>query len=88
MEGRFFLDVVIGKCSTVFQLLSSENESLLLWRNSLFVLNLGLDILDRVVRLDVQGDSFSSQSLDENLHGTTSKTKDKVKSGLFLNVVV
>ena len=51
-------------------------------------MNLRLNVLNRVVRLDIQGDRLSRKSLDENLHGTTTKTKDKVKGGLFLNVVI
>ena len=39
MESGFLLDVVIGESSVVFELLSSENESLLIRGNSFFVLN-------------------------------------------------
>ena len=34
MKGRLLLDVVITQCSTILQLLSSENESLLIWGNA------------------------------------------------------
>jgi len=88
MKGRFLLNVIIRKSSAVFQLLSSEDQSLLLRWDSFFILNLRLNVLNRVVRLDIQGDRLSRKSLDENLHGTTTKTKDKVKGGLFLNVVI
>jgi len=72
MEGRFFLDVVIRKGSSIFELFSSEDQSLLLRRNSFLVLDLGLDIRDRVIWLDVKGNRLSGEGLDENLHGTTS----------------
>jgi len=88
MKGGLFLDVVIRESSTIFELLSSEDQSLLLWWNSFLVLNLRLDIRDGVIRLDVQGDRLSREGLDENLHGTTTETKDKMKSRLFLNVVI
>jgi len=88
MESGLLLDVVVGQSTSVFKLLSSEDESLLLWRNSFLVLDLSLDVLDGVVCFDVQSDGFASECLDEDLHGTTTKSKDKVESGLLLDVVV
>ena len=41
----------------------------------LLVLDLGLDIVDRVRRLHLEGDGLSGQRLDEDLHAST-KTKD------------
>ena len=41
MESGLFLDVVIGKSSSVFELLTSEDESLLIWGNTFFILDLG-----------------------------------------------
>jgi len=76
---------VIGKGSTVFQLLSGENESLLIRGDTLFVLDLALDIVDRVGRLYLKGNGLSSQGLDEDLH-TSSQSEDKVESGLLLDV--
>ena len=46
MQRRFFLDVVIRKSATIFQLLPGEDEPLLVRRDSLLVLDLGLDVLD------------------------------------------
>jgi len=88
MKGRLLLDIIIGKGPTVFELLSGEDQTLLFRWDSFLVLDLCLDVLDGVVRLDVQGDRLSRKGLDEDLHGTTTKTKDKVKGGLFLNVVI
>ena len=34
VKGRLLLDVVVGEGSTVFELLSSEDESLLIWWNT------------------------------------------------------
>jgi hypothetical protein len=76
---------VIGKGSTIFQLLSGENESLLIWGDTLFILNLALDIVDRVGRLDFEGDGLSGQGLDKDLH-TSSQSEDKVEGGLLLDV--
>jgi len=88
MKGRFFLNIVVRKCSTIFKLFSGEDQSLLLWWNSFFVLDLCLDICDRVIRFDVKGNCLAGESFDENLHGTTSETKDKMKCRFFLNIVV
>ena len=40
MESGLLLDVVVGKGSSVLQLLSSEDESLLVWGNTFFILDL------------------------------------------------
>jgi len=68
MQRRLFLDIVVGQRATVFQLLSGENQSLLIWRNSFLVLDLRLDIFDGIARLDLERDRFPSQSFHENLH--------------------
>jgi len=87
MESRLLLDVVVREGSTVLELLSSEDKSLLIWWDSLLVLDLGLNILDGVSWLNVKGDGLTSQGLDEDLH-TTSKSEDQVKGRLLLDVVV
>ena len=48
VEGGLLLDVVIGEGSAVFELLSSEDESLLIGWDAFLVLDLGLDILNGV----------------------------------------
>jgi len=88
MEGRFLLDVVVREGSAIFELFSGEDQSLLLWRDSFLVLNLGFDIGDSVIWLDVKRDRLSREGLDEDLHGTTSESEDKMKSRLFLNVII
>lgn len=87
MKGALLLDIVIRKSATIFQLLTSKDETLLIRWNSLLILDLGLHVIDGVGALNFQGDRFSGESLDEDLH-TTTETKDKVERGLFLNVVV
>jgi len=87
MESGFLLDVVIRESSSVLELLSSEDESLLIGWNSLLVLDLGLDVLNGVRWLNLKGDGLSSESLDEDLH-TSTKSQDQVKSGFFLDIVV
>ena len=56
VESRLLLNVVVGKSAAVFELLTSENKTLLVWGNSLLVLNLGLDVINGVGRLHLKGD--------------------------------
>uniref|UniRef100_A0AAG5CYX1 Uncharacterized protein n=1 Tax=Anopheles atroparvus TaxID=41427 RepID=A0AAG5CYX1_ANOAO len=87
MESRFLLDVVIRKGATIFQLLAGEDETLLIWGDSFLILNLGLHVLNRIGRLHLQGDGFSRQGLDENLH-SASQTQYQMESRFLLNVVI
>ena len=87
MESGLLLDVVIWKSSSIFKLLSSEDESLLIWWDSFFVLDFGFYIFNGISWLNIEGDSFSSEGLDEDLH-TSSKSENEMESGLFLDVVI
>merc|ERR1712209_114776 len=87
MQGALLLDVVVREGSSVFQLLSSKDQSLLVWGDALLVLDLGLDILNGVRRLHLQGDGLPGQCLNEDLH-TSSQSQDKMEGGLLLDVVV
>ena len=42
---------------TILQLLAGKNQSLLVWRDSLFVLNFSLDVVNGIGRLHLQGNS-------------------------------
>ncbi|KAH3670395.1 hypothetical protein OGAPHI_000910 [Ogataea philodendri] len=69
VQGRLLLDVVVRKSSAVLELLTSEDKSLLVRWNSFLVLDLGLNVVDGVGRLHLEGDSLTGQGLDEDLHG-------------------
>jgi len=56
-------------------LLSSKDQSLLVWWDSLLVLDLGLHILDGIRWLHLKSDSLTSEGFDENLH-TTSQSQN------------
>jgi len=71
MEGGLLLDVVVSECAAIFELLSGKDETLLIWRDTFFVLDLGLDGLDGVSAFDIEGDGLASKSLDEDLHTST-----------------
>jgi hypothetical protein len=64
VESRLLLDVVVGESAAVFKLLAGENKTLLVRRDALLVLNLRLDIIDSVGRLDLECDSLSGEGLD------------------------
>jgi len=87
MESRFLLNVVISKSSSVLELLTGEDKSLLVRGDSFFILDLSLDVVNGVRGLNIKGDGLASKGLDEDLH-TTSKSEDEVESGLLLDVVV
>ena len=55
VKGGFLLNVVIGQGPSIFQLLPSENQTLLIRWNTFLVLNLGLDIVDGVTALNLEG---------------------------------
>merc|ERR1712179_548976 len=71
MQSGLLLDVVVRKSTTILKLFAGKDQSLLIWRNSLLILDLGLDIFDGVRSLNLKGDGFTSQGLDENLHTST-----------------
>ena len=63
----YLLDVVIRKSASILKLLSGEDQSLLVRGNSLLVLDLGLDIVDRIGGLDLKGDGLARKGLDETV---------------------
>ena len=48
VEGGLLLDVVVGQSATVLQLLAGKDQTLLVRRDTLLVLDLALDILNCV----------------------------------------
>ena len=67
MKGGLLLDVVVREGTSVLQLLASEDQTLLVRGDSLLILDLGLDALDSIRALDLQGDGLTSQGLHEDL---------------------
>jgi len=92
MKSWLFLNVIVGESVAILKLFSSEEESLLIRRDSFLVLDHGLDVINGVRSLNFESDDLSSKDLsskdlDEDLH-TISESKNEVESWLFLNVVV
>ena len=65
MQCRFLLNVVIREGATILKLLAGKNETLLIWWDALLVLNLALDVIDRIRALDLEGNGLAGERLDE-----------------------
>ena len=72
-----FLNVVVGQSAAIFELFTGKNQTLLIGRNSLLVLDLRLDIFNGVRRLNLESDGLARQSFDENLHFDCKKNVNK-----------
>ncbi|GKV53922.1 hypothetical protein SLEP1_g60433, partial [Rubroshorea leprosula] len=57
-------------------------QSLLVWRNTFFVLNLSLYVVNGIGALNLQGDGFPSQGLNKCLHAS-SQTQNQVQGCLL-----
>jgi len=68
MKGRFLLDIIVGKGTTILQLFTSEDETLLIGRDTLLILNLSFNIFDRVWSLNFKGDGLTSESLNKSAY--------------------
>ena len=61
----YLLDVVVAECAAVLQLLAGEDQTLLVRWDALRVLDLALDIVDGITRLDLKGDGLARQGLNK-----------------------
>ena len=68
MQRGLLLDIVVGECAAVLELLPRKNQTLLVRGDALLVLDLRLDSLNRIGRLGVQRNRLACQRLHENLH--------------------
>jgi len=87
VERGLLLDVVVRQGAAVLQLLAGEDETLLVRGDALLVLDLGLDVLNRVRRLDLEGHRLAREGLDEDLHAAA-EAQHQVEGRLLLDVVV
>jgi len=71
VKGRLLLNVIVLQRAAVLELLTREDEALLVRGDALLVLNLGLDSLDGVRALNLESDGLSRQGLHEDLHAST-----------------
>ena len=85
VKSRLLLDVVVRKGATVFELLSSKDQSLLVGRNPLLVLDLALHVVNSIGRFDFERDGLSGEGFDEDLH-PASQSENKVEGRFFLDI--
>ena len=67
VKSGLLLDVVVGQSATILELLSGKDKTLLIGGDSFLVLDLGLDVVDGVGRLHLEGDRLAGEGLHENL---------------------
>lgn len=63
----YLLDVIVAQSTAILELLSGEDQSLLVWGDSLLILDLRLNVVDRIAGLDLKGDGLARQGLDETI---------------------
>ena len=68
VEGGLLLNVVVRESSAILELFSSEDESLLIGRDTFLVLDLGLDVFNSIRWLYVESNGLSSECFYEDLH--------------------
>ena len=68
VEGALLLDVVVGEGTAILELLARKDQALLIRGDALLVLDLGLDSVDGVRGLDLEGNGLTREGLHEDLH--------------------
>lgn len=68
VKRRVLLDGVILESVALLELLTSEDETLLIWWYTLLVMDLGLYVLDSVSWLYLESYMLACECLDEDLH--------------------
>merc|ERR1719427_165806 len=68
VKSGLLLDVVIRQSVAILKLLASEDQTLLIGRDSLLVLNFSLDILYAIAGLDLKSDRLTREGFHKNLH--------------------
>lgn len=73
-DPSYLLDVVVAQGAAILKLLTGEDQTLLVGGDTLLVLDLGLDVVDGVARLNVEGNGLTREGLDETIIGILSAT--------------
>jgi len=87
MKSGFLLDVVVGQGSTIFELFTGKDKSLLVWWDTFLVLDLCFYIFDGIGCFNFQCNGLSSKSLDKDLH-TTTKSEYQMQGRFLLDVII
>jgi hypothetical protein len=70
MESGLLLDVVVRQGPTILKLLAGEDQALLVWGNSLLILNFRLNVVDSIRGLDLLRISLATADLFPSLSCT------------------
>ena len=68
VESGLLLNVVVLEGAAIFKLLTCEDQTLLIWRNTFLVLDLLLHRLNGVSVLNFKCDSLASECFNKDLH--------------------
>lgn len=71
IESGAVFYVVVRKSPPVWKYFVIVDESLFMCGSAYFVLNLSFDVFNGVSWLDLEGDGFTSDGLDDDLHTTS-----------------
>jgi hypothetical protein len=85
--ASYLLDVVVAQSAAILELLASEDQTLLVRGDALLVLDLGLDVVDGVARLDVEGNGLTRQGLDETISSGLAQVHLPVRSVICCSFV-
>ena len=59
------MDIVIAQRPPIFKLLPGKDQALLVRGDAFFVLDLALDVVDRIARFDLERDGLAREGFDE-----------------------
>ena len=65
MQSGLFLDVVVSESAAFLQLLARKDQTLLVGRDAFLVLDLLLDVFDRVRAVHVDYESFACEGFEK-----------------------
>merc|ERR1719272_1556179 len=69
VKGGFLLNIIVRQSAAIFKLFPCEDQALLVRRDALLVLDLCLNIINRVRSFYIKSDGLPSECLHEDLHG-------------------
>ena len=68
MKSGLLLDIVVRQGTSVLELLSGEDETLLIRWDTFLILDLGLYVVNGIRRLNIKGDGLPGEGLNKDLH--------------------
>ncbi len=88
MERRLLLYIIVRESTTILKLLTCKDQTLLIRRDTLLILDLGLHVVDRVTRLNIQRDGLARKSLVRGWGNNVCKKSNKGRNVKILTCIV